>query len=128
MKEAFHKTLGNCTLCHSYGALCSVSISLSNIPFKLFFPGVASKLDYIKDLGVGVISLSPDYEDDGTDGDFHIKNHMKIAGSVGGDDALQRLITQAHGKGSIKFSKLHIELWFISTFWNNILFVVIIRS
>lgn len=101
MKDAFHKTLGNCTLCHSYGALCSVSISLSNIPFKLFFPGVASKLDYIKDLGVGVISLSPDYEDDGTDGDFHIKNHMKIAGSVGGDDALQRLITQAHGKGSI---------------------------
>lgn len=61
--------------------------------------GVASKLDYIKDLGVGVISLSPDYEDDGTDGDFHIKNHMKIAGSVGGDDALQRLITHAHGKG-----------------------------
>lgn len=61
--------------------------------------GVASKLDYIKDLGVGVISLSPEYEDDGSDGDFHIKNHMKIGGSVGGDDALQRLITQAHGKG-----------------------------
>lgn len=61
--------------------------------------GVASKLDYIKDLGVGVISLSPDYEDDGSDGDFHIKNHMKIGSSVGGDDALQRLITQAHGKG-----------------------------
>lgn len=61
--------------------------------------GVVSKLDYIKDLGVGVISLSPDYEDDGSNGDFHIKNHMKIGGSVGGDDALQRLITQAHGKG-----------------------------
>lgn len=80
---------------------CIDIIVKHTLSFILFFPGVASKLDYIKDLGVGVISLSPDYEDDGTDGDFHIKNHMKIAGSVGGDDALQRLITQAHGKGSI---------------------------
>nr|XP_022331218.1 neutral and basic amino acid transport protein rBAT-like isoform X4 [Crassostrea virginica] len=61
--------------------------------------GVTSKLDYIKDLGVGVISLSPTFEDDGNDGDFHIKNHMKIDDVQGGDDALQRLITQAHGKG-----------------------------
>ena len=63
---------------------------------------MTSKLDYIKDLGVGVISLSPTFEDDGNDGDFHIKNHMKIDGAQGGDDALQRLITQAHGKGSAR--------------------------
>lgn len=97
---------------HTYGVWYSVSILLSNIPFILFFPGVVSKLDYIKDLGVGVISLSPDYEDDGSNGDFHIKNHMKIGGSVGGDDALQRLITQAHGKGSIDLCSQNSSLWF----------------
>lgn len=46
------------------------------------------KLDYIKDFGVGVILLSFDYEDDGIDGDFYIKNYMKIVGFVGGDDVL----------------------------------------
>ncbi|XP_048728393.2 alpha-glucosidase-like isoform X2 [Ostrea edulis] len=71
--------------------------------------GVTSKLDYIKDLGVGVISLSPSYEDDGSDGDFHLMNHMKIDDAVGGDQALNRLITQAHEKG------LKIILDFIPT-------------
>lgn len=68
---------------------------------------MTSKLDYIKDLGVGVISLSPSYEDDGSDGDFHLMNHMKIDDAVGGDQALNRLITQAHEKGKrlILFTK-----------------------
>ncbi|XP_061173906.1 alpha-glucosidase-like [Saccostrea echinata] len=61
--------------------------------------GVTSKLDYIKDLGAGVISLSPTYEDDGSDGDFHLTNHMKIDNAIGGEQGLQTLITKAHEKG-----------------------------
>lgn len=87
-ERGFLKILGNCILCYLYGVLCFVLILLLNIFFILFFLGVVFKLDYIKDFGVGVILLSFDYEDDGIDGDFYIKNYMKIVGFVGGDDVL----------------------------------------
>ncbi|KAK3105977.1 hypothetical protein FSP39_009976, partial [Pinctada imbricata] len=61
--------------------------------------GLTSKLDYIKDLGVGAISLSAIYTDDGTDGDFHIMDHKSIDSNVGTIADFRNLLSDAHAKG-----------------------------
>ena len=61
--------------------------------------GLTSKLDYIKDLGVGAISLSSIYVHDDSDGDFHIVDHTAVGSDVGTATDFRNLVETAHSKG-----------------------------
>jgi glycosidase len=65
--------------------------------------GIEAKLDYIKDLGVGTISLSPIFKTDGTNMDFSIVDHKMVNPKYGTDADLRDLVKKAHDKGISSF-------------------------
>ena len=65
--------------------------------------GIEAKLDYIKDLGVGTISLSPIFKTDGTNMDFSIVDHKMVSPKYGTDADLRDLVKKAHDKGISSF-------------------------
>ena len=69
--------------------------------------GIEAKLDYIKDLGFGTISLSPIFKTDATNMDFSIVDHKMVSPKYGTDADLRDLVKKAHDKG------MHIVLDFI---------------
>ncbi len=60
--------------------------------------GVCEKLDYLKSLGVTVIYLSPVFEAY-SNHKYDTGNYMKVDAGFGGDEALEKLIREAHKKG-----------------------------
>ena len=60
--------------------------------------GVAEKLDYLKDLGVTVIYLSPVFES-ASNHRYDTADYEKIDGLLGGYEAFERLIKEAHARG-----------------------------
>ena len=65
--------------------------------------GIEAKLDYIKDLGFGTISLSPIFKTDATNMDFSILDHKMVSSQYGTDADLRDLIKKAHDKGISSF-------------------------
>ena len=65
--------------------------------------GIEAKLDYIKDLGVGTISLSPIFKTDDTNMDFSIVDHKMVSPKYGTDADLRDLVKKAHDKGISSF-------------------------
>ena len=61
--------------------------------------GIISKLDYLKDLGVDVIWLSPVYESPMDDNGYDIKNYLEIDPIFGTMEDMKHLIEQTHQKG-----------------------------
>ena len=61
--------------------------------------GVISRLDYLKELGIDVIWLSPCYRNSGVDGGYDISDYQAIAPELGTMEDFDELLAQAHSRG-----------------------------
>ena len=62
-------------------------------------PGITSRLDYIKSLGVTAIWLNPVYVSGWTDGGYDIIDYYKVDPRFGTNTDLVELVKQAHARG-----------------------------
>lgn len=62
-------------------------------------PGVVSRLDYIKNLGVDVIWLCPVYRSPNDDNGYDISDYQDIMAEFGTMADFDRLLQEAHGRG-----------------------------
>ncbi|KAL7755948.1 hypothetical protein ACKLNR_012941 [Fusarium oxysporum f. sp. zingiberi] len=62
-------------------------------------PGIVSKLDYIQDLGVDIIWVSPHYKSPQVDMGYDISDFQDIHGPYGALEDCQRLIQEIHDRG-----------------------------
>ena len=62
-------------------------------------PGIISKLEYIKSLGVDMIWICPIYDSPNDDNGYDIRNYRMISEEFGGDSAFDELITTMHNMG-----------------------------
>jgi alpha-glucosidase len=58
--------------------------------------GLRSKLDYLVDLGADALWLNPCYPTPDRDGGYDVADYLTIADVYGGNDALARLLADAH--------------------------------
>ncbi|WP_067621464.1 glycoside hydrolase family 13 protein [Alicyclobacillus acidiphilus] len=61
--------------------------------------GVIQKLDYIQDLGAGVIWLNPCYESPDVDNGYDISDYYSVMEKAGDMNTLERLIRETHRRG-----------------------------
>ena len=61
--------------------------------------GITSKLDYLKELGIDVIWLSPVYQSPNDDGGYDISDYQAIMDEFGTMDDFDRLLAAAHERG-----------------------------
>ena len=69
------------------------------VSFSLFLLGIISKLDYIKDLGIDSIWLSPIYESPMADFGYDVSNHTNIDPMFGSLQDIDDLIESVHNRG-----------------------------
>ncbi|CZT24040.1 related to alpha-amylase [Ramularia collo-cygni] len=62
-------------------------------------PGIISKLDYLKDLGIDVIWLSPTYKSPMNDWGYDISDYQDIEQRFGTLQDMEQLISEVHKKG-----------------------------
>jgi oligo-1,6-glucosidase len=62
-------------------------------------PGILSKLDYLKDLGIDVIWLSPIYESPNDDNGYDISDYFEIMSEFGTMQDFDLLLKEAHARG-----------------------------
>ena len=62
-------------------------------------PGVIEKLDYLKELGIDVIWLSPVFDSPQDDNGYDIRDYRKIYDGFGSNEDMERLIDEAHSRG-----------------------------
>lgn len=62
-------------------------------------PGITSKLDYLRDLGVDALWLSPIYPSPGLDVGYDVSDHTTVDPVFGGDAAFDTFIDEAHKRG-----------------------------
>lgn len=62
-------------------------------------PGVISRLDYLKELGIDVIWLSPVYESPQDDNGYDISDYQNIYEKFGTNEDMDELIAGAHRRG-----------------------------
>ena len=67
-----------------------------------FFLGAYSKLPYIKNLGIGVIWLSPIMESPMVDFGYDISNYQKIDPVYGTMEDFDRFLKRAHDLGKVQ--------------------------
>ena len=80
--------------------------------------GIMSKLEYLKELGVGIISLSPIYASFAglsfaTDSDSAITNHTAINMNYGGMEDFDKLVEAVHNKGEDYLDRVK-RFWYLS--------------
>ncbi|WP_337017415.1 alpha-glucosidase [Oceanobacillus massiliensis] len=61
--------------------------------------GVISKLDYLKELGIDVIWISPVYKSPNDDNGYDISDYQDIMEEFGTMDDFDQLLTEVHGRG-----------------------------
>ena len=62
-------------------------------------PGIIEKLDYLKDLGIDVIWLSPMYQSPNDDNGYDISDYRAIMDEFGTMEDFDRLLKEVHHKG-----------------------------
>lgn len=62
-------------------------------------PGVIEKLDYLKELGIDVIWLSPVFDSPQDDNGYDIRDYRSIYAGFGTNEDMEELIAQAHRRG-----------------------------
>lgn len=62
-------------------------------------PGIISKLDYVKSLGVDAIWMNPIFESGWFDGGYDIKDYFKVDPRFGSNADVKRLVEEAHKIG-----------------------------
>lgn len=60
--------------------------------------GVAERLDYLRDLGVNAIYFTPIFQS-ASNHRYHTHDYEKVDPMLGGNDALRRLLDEAHARG-----------------------------
>ena len=75
--------------------------------------GLTEKLDYIQDLGVESIWLSPIYEFEGVDYGNDITDHKKIDPLFGTEDDFEALLREVDKRGEYYFTntKMHFSIF-----------------
>ena len=61
--------------------------------------GIIEKLDYLQDLGVGAIWLSPVYESPNEDNGYDISNYKRLNPDFGTMEEMEKLIAEAKIRG-----------------------------
>jgi oligo-1,6-glucosidase len=61
-------------------------------------PGIISKLDYLKKLGIDVIWLSPVYDSPNDDNGYDIRHYQQILSEFGTMEDFDRLLTEMHAR------------------------------
>ncbi|MGJ7911858.1 glycoside hydrolase family 13 protein [Neobacillus sp. LXY-1] len=61
--------------------------------------GIISKLDYLKDLGIDVIWVSPMYQSPNDDNGYDISNYQEILGEFGTMADFDQLLQETHNRG-----------------------------
>ena len=61
--------------------------------------GIRSRLDYLKDLGIDVIWLSPVYQSPGDDNGYDISDYKAVMDVFGTMEDFDRLLAEIHEKG-----------------------------
>ena len=61
--------------------------------------GITSKLDYLKELGIGVIWLSPVYQSPNDDNGYDISDYQAIMEEFGTMEDFDEMLSQAHERG-----------------------------
>lgn len=83
--------------------------------------GVMERIDYLKDIGVDVIWLSPFYDSPMNDLGLDVRNHKEVDALFGGMSAFEKLLKAVHDKAMklvVDFIPNHTSdkhPWFIST-------------
>lgn len=62
-------------------------------------PGILSKLDYLKELGVDALWLSPVYDSPNDDNGYDIRDYRRIMAEFGTMEDFDRLLEEVHGRG-----------------------------
>ena len=62
-------------------------------------PGLISRLDYLKGLGVGILWIGPIFDSPMDDGGYDVRDYRKINPLFGSMEDLQTLLKEAHGRG-----------------------------
>ena len=62
-------------------------------------PGIISKLDYLKELGVNCVWLSPVYDSPQQDNGYDIKNYVDIYPPFGNLDDFKLMLDEMHKRG-----------------------------
>jgi alpha-glucosidase len=62
------------------------------------FPGIIAKLDYLADLGIDSVWLSPHYPSPGTDCGYDVSNYCDVAPEHGALADFERFLTEAHDR------------------------------
>ena len=62
-------------------------------------PGITSRLEYLSDLGVDALWLSPIYPSPGLDVGYDVSDHTSVDPIFGGDAAFDRFVDEAHKRG-----------------------------
>ncbi len=62
-------------------------------------PGMTERLDYLKELGVNVLWLSPIYDSPLDDNGYDIRDYKKILAAFGTMEDFDRLLAEAHERG-----------------------------
>ena len=61
--------------------------------------GITEKMDYLKELGIDVIWLSPVYESPNDDNGYDISNYQEIMKDFGTMEDYDRMLSAAHERG-----------------------------
>lgn len=61
--------------------------------------GIISKLDYLKDLGIDCLWLSPIYDSPNDDNGYDIRDYRKIMAEMGDMDDFKSLLEECHARG-----------------------------
>ena len=62
-------------------------------------PGVISRLDYLEDLGIDALWISPFYESPMADFGYDVSDHCKVDPLFGSNEDARRLIEAVHARG-----------------------------
>jgi glycosidase len=62
-------------------------------------PGIISKLDYVKSLGVDAIWLNPFFDSPFNDAGYDIRDYYRVAPRYGSNEDARRLFAEAHKRG-----------------------------
>ena len=75
-------------------------------------PGVTSRLDYLKELGVGTLWLSPFYKSPMRDFGYDVQNYTEIDPLFGTMEDFEELMTEAKNRSALLY-----QLIIIITAW-----------
>jgi alpha-glucosidase len=85
----------------------------------LFSTGIETRLDYIKDLGVGAIWLSPIYKSPMKDFGYDIQDFRDVDPAYGTMDDFHSLVKAVKEKGTVNYCTMTSSISTLVDLWNT---------